>query len=186
MGQLIAEIWEGLRSAGIPEVMLYLPDQSACRCHWKDTALIGDVRVALLADQDRQIVRILPVDSCAGIGVASPKGVDPSGYKTVVHQKLRSRFGGDEVTPEADAAPEPDGENQPRAVEEPGTTQPPAYSQPVAAAPEAPSEPPPEPESAARPDTLASRWRVATRVPERRASGSGGTSSGSFPGMRRL
>ena len=48
---LITEIWAGLNDAGMPEVMLYLPDGSAYRCHWNDTALIGTVRVALLADQ---------------------------------------------------------------------------------------------------------------------------------------
>jgi hypothetical protein len=88
MAQLISEIWEGLRNAGLPEVMLYLPDNSASRCHWDDTALVGGVRVALLADQDRQIVRILPVDSCVGIGIASPKGTDPCGYKREVFNKL--------------------------------------------------------------------------------------------------
>ncbi len=88
MAQLISEIWEGLRAAGLPEVMLYLADNSASRCHWEDTTLINGVRVALLADQDRQIVRILPVDSCVGIGIASPKGTDPSGYKRVIFNKL--------------------------------------------------------------------------------------------------
>ena len=91
MAQLISEIWAGLRDAGLPEVMLYLQDNSASRCHWDDTTLVGEIRVALLADQDRQIVRILPVDSCAGIGIASPKGIDPSGYKRVVFQKLRGQ-----------------------------------------------------------------------------------------------
>jgi hypothetical protein len=81
-------MWEGLRDAGLPEVMLYLPDGSASRCHWNDTAVIGDVRVALLGDQERGIVRIVPVASCLGLGIASPKGNDPSGYKAVVLTKL--------------------------------------------------------------------------------------------------
>ena len=42
MTDLIAEIWSGLKDAGMPEVMLYLSDGSACRCHWDETALIGD------------------------------------------------------------------------------------------------------------------------------------------------
>jgi hypothetical protein len=95
MSELITELWQGLRDAGLPEVMLYLPDGSASRCHWDDTAAIGDVRVALLSDQDRNIVRIIPVDQCAGIGIPSPKGVDPAGYRSVVQNKLRDRFPGD-------------------------------------------------------------------------------------------
>lgn len=89
MSQLISEIWKGLRDAGIPEVMLYLPDYSASRCHWNDTTMLGGTLVAVIADQERKIVRLLPVDTCTGIGVASPKGVDPSGYKAVVQAKLR-------------------------------------------------------------------------------------------------
>jgi hypothetical protein len=88
MTDLIATMWEGLRDAGLPEVMLYLPDGSASRCHWDDTAIIGAVRVALLGDQDRGIVRIVPVSSCVGIGIASPKGVDPVGYRAVIKGKL--------------------------------------------------------------------------------------------------
>ena len=42
MTDLIAEIWAGLKDAGMPDVMLYLSDGSACRCHWNETALIGD------------------------------------------------------------------------------------------------------------------------------------------------
>ena len=64
MTDLITEIWVGLRDAGMPDVMLYLADGSAYRCHWDETALIGEVRVALLADQDRKIVRIMPVHEC--------------------------------------------------------------------------------------------------------------------------
>ena len=30
---LITEIWSAMRDAGLPEVMLYLPDGSASRCH---------------------------------------------------------------------------------------------------------------------------------------------------------
>jgi hypothetical protein len=93
MTDLIAEIWAGLKDAGLPEVMLYLPDGSACRCHWDDTALIGTVRVALLADQDRKVVRVTPIHECKGIGIASPKGTDPAGYKAVVQSKLAERFG---------------------------------------------------------------------------------------------
>jgi hypothetical protein len=92
MDNFIAEIWEGLSEADMPEVMLYLPDGSACRCHWEDTALVGTVRVALLADQDRKIVRIMPVHECKGIGVASPKGTDPAGYRSVVQTKLNDHF----------------------------------------------------------------------------------------------
>ncbi len=89
---LITEIWAGLKDAGLPEVMLYLPDGSACRCHWDDTALIGNIRVALLADQDRKVVRVMPVHECQGIGFASPKGTDPAGYRTVIQSKLNERF----------------------------------------------------------------------------------------------
>ena len=89
MVDLISDIWVMLRDAGMPEVMLYLADGTACRCHWDETALMGSVRVALLADQDRKIVRIVPVNECKGIGVASPKGTDPAGYRSVVQSKLR-------------------------------------------------------------------------------------------------
>ncbi len=91
MPDLIAEIWEGLKDAGMPDVMLYLSDGSACRCHWDETVLIGKVRVALLADQDRKVVRIVPIQDCRGIGVASPKGTDPAGYRSVVQSKLAER-----------------------------------------------------------------------------------------------
>jgi hypothetical protein len=93
MTDLITEIWAGLSEAGMPEVMLYLSDGSAYRCHWNDTALIGTTRVALLADQDRKIVRIMPVHECQGIGIASPKGMDPAGYRSVIQGKLDERFG---------------------------------------------------------------------------------------------
>lgn len=92
MPDLIGDIWEGLKEAGMPEVMLYLSDGSAYRCHWDDTAVIGSVRVALLADQDRKIVRIVPIHDCRGIGVASPKGTDPSAYRSVVQNKIVERF----------------------------------------------------------------------------------------------
>ncbi len=92
MSDLITDIWEGMKEAGMPEVMLFLADGSASRCHWDETALIGSVRVALLADQDRKIVRIVPVHDCKGIGVASPKGTDPAGYRSVVQVKLNERF----------------------------------------------------------------------------------------------
>ena len=94
-GGFITEIWSGLNDAGLPEVMLYLPDGAAYRCHWDDTATVGEVRVALLADQDRKIVRIVPVHQCQGIGIASPKGTDPAGYRAVVQAKLNEKFQGD-------------------------------------------------------------------------------------------
>lgn len=94
MTDLIAQLWRALRDAGLPEVMLYLPDGSACRCHWDDTAMIGPTRVALLADQDRKIVRIMPIAECKGIGIASPKGTDPMGYRPFVQEKLNEAFGG--------------------------------------------------------------------------------------------
>ncbi len=93
MNDLISQIWAGMKDAGMPEVMLYLADGSASRCHWDETALVGSVRVALLADQDRKIVRIMPVHECTGIGVASPKGTDPAGYRSVIQNKLTERFG---------------------------------------------------------------------------------------------
>ena len=99
MAALITEIWQGLREAGLPEVMLYLPDHTASRCHWDDTALIGNVRVALLGDQERNIVRIQAVDECIGIGVASPKGTDPMSYRFVVHSKIPAKFGRDGEPP---------------------------------------------------------------------------------------
>jgi hypothetical protein len=92
MADLISDIWEGLREAGMPEVMLYLPDGAASRCHWDETALIGETRVALLGDQERNIVRIIPIAECIGIGIPSPKGVDPTGYRGVVQNKLRQAF----------------------------------------------------------------------------------------------
>jgi hypothetical protein len=101
MTDLITEIWEGLKDAGMPDVMLYLSDGSACRCHWDETALVGTVRVALLADQDRKIVRIVPVHECKGIGVASPKGMDPAGYRSVVQGKLNGRSPSEPHLPQA-------------------------------------------------------------------------------------
>ena len=93
MTDLITQLWTTLKDAGMPEVMLYLPDGTACRCHWNDTALVGTTRVALLADQDRKIVRIMPIGECKGIGIASPKGTDPMGYRPVVKDKLTESFG---------------------------------------------------------------------------------------------
>jgi hypothetical protein len=92
MTDLITQIWSAMKDAGMPEVMLYLPDGTACRCHWDDTSMIGPTRVALLADQERKIVRIMPIVECKGIGIASPKGTDPVGYRTVVHEKLHEAF----------------------------------------------------------------------------------------------
>ncbi len=88
MNDFIVQLWQDLRDAGIPEVMLYLADGTASRCHWDETALLGSERVALLADQERGIVRVMPVRACAGIGIASPKGIDPSGYRRAIHEKL--------------------------------------------------------------------------------------------------
>ncbi len=85
---LFVELWEQLRDAGLPEVMLYLADGSACRCHWDQTALIGDTRVALLSDQERGIVRIMPLSTIAGLGVAAPKGTDPQGYRSTVQELI--------------------------------------------------------------------------------------------------
>ncbi len=102
MSDMIARMWEGLRDAGMPEVMLYLPDGSASRCHWNDTAMIGETRVALLGDQDRGIVRIIPVASCSGIGVASPKGTDPVGYRSVIRSKLFAHSGEGDAPASAD------------------------------------------------------------------------------------
>ncbi len=90
MSDLIEGLWSGLRDAGLPEVMLYLPDGSASRCHWEDTAVVGGVRVALLADQERGIVRIVPVSTCLGLGIAAPKGTDPSAYRPMVRARLDS------------------------------------------------------------------------------------------------
>ncbi len=140
MASLISDIWAGLRDAGLPEVMLYLSDNSACRCHWDDTAEIGEVRVALLADQDRQIVRIVAVDSCVGIGVASPKGVDSSGYKLFVQKKLRQ--GGGDPEPAIEPAP--------------------AWSPPPEPQAPPPQPAPPQPAPAAPP---ASRFGVAMKPP---------------------
>lgn len=99
MAELISEIWQGLRDAGLPEVMLYLPDNTASRCHWDDTALIGNVRVALLGDQERNIVRIQAIDQCIGIGVAAPKGTDPMNFRFVVHSKLTAKYGRESEPP---------------------------------------------------------------------------------------
>jgi hypothetical protein len=92
MTDLISELWEGLREAGLPEVMLYLSDGTASRCHWDQTTQVGDLRVALLGDQERNIVRILPLRDCIGIGVASPKGTDPLNFRSVVQERLVAHF----------------------------------------------------------------------------------------------
>jgi len=97
LSEIITELWEGLRQAGMPEVMLYLADGSASRCHWDDTAMLGAIRVALLADQERNIVRIVPVESSVAIGIPTPKGVDSVGFRAVVQQKLRERHQDSEV-----------------------------------------------------------------------------------------
>ena len=147
MTQLISEIWEGLCSAGLTEVMLYLPDNSAARCHWRDTAVIAGVRVALIADQERKIVRIVPVDSCAGIGVASPKGVDPTGHRSFVLNKIVNQFP-QPTDPFAVAAEAPEPEHHPAPSEVPAATShaeppPPPPAPPTAPEPEPPVVPPP-------------------------------------------
>src|SRR3954462_1765925 len=91
MSEPISLIWAGLRDAGMPDVMLFMPDGTASRCHWDETAMIGATRVALLGDQERKIVRVVPVDSCVGIGAAAPKGIDTSGYRGMVQSKLADR-----------------------------------------------------------------------------------------------
>ncbi len=88
MSNQIAELWQELCNAGMPEVMLFLHDGSASRCHWDDTATLGGTRVALVADQDRKIVRIVPLETCTGIGIASPKGTDPAGFRAIVRESL--------------------------------------------------------------------------------------------------
>jgi hypothetical protein len=93
MTDLITQLWSALRDAGLPEVMLYLSDGTACRCHWNDTTLVGTTRVALLADQDRKIVRIMPISDCKGIGIAPPKATDPMGYRPLIQEKLVAAFG---------------------------------------------------------------------------------------------
>ncbi len=92
MSESITQIWSGLREAGMPDVMLFLPDGTACRSHWEETAIIGSIRVALLGDQERKIVRVIPVDACIGIGVATPKGIDTSCFRGMVQSKLNERF----------------------------------------------------------------------------------------------
>jgi len=91
MSESITQIWSGLRDAGLPDVMLFLPDGTASRCHWDETAMIGPTRVALLGDQERKIVRVIPVEACIGIGVASPKGIDTSCFRGMVQNKLNER-----------------------------------------------------------------------------------------------
>jgi hypothetical protein len=92
MSDSITQIWSGLRDAGMPEVMLFLPDGTASRSHWEETAMIGGMRVALLGDQERKIVRVVPVESCIGIGVATPKGIDTSCFRGMVQSRLSERF----------------------------------------------------------------------------------------------
>jgi hypothetical protein len=155
MVQLISEIWAGLRDAGMPEVMLYLPDHSASRCHWDDTVEIGGIRVAIIADQERKIVRLLAVDSCTGIGVASPKGVDPSGYKATVQTKLNGHG------PTVEAEP---------LVEEPAPVAAPPPPAPAYAPP--PPEAPPSPVKSENP---AARWG-GIAIPPRNSSRFGNVS----------
>ena len=84
--------------------------------------MVGSVRVALLGDQDRAIVRLMPIEACVGIGVPSPKGTDPMMYRGVVKEKLAA------VAPSAHEAAEFDGtpKSVPATVEPlPPTTLPP-------------------------------------------------------------
>lgn len=153
MAQHISEIWAGLYEAGFSEVMLFLPDNTASRCNWNETAVIDGVRVALLADQDRKIVRVLPIDNCTGIGIASPKGTDPSGYKSIVQKRIFKKFGGpngEEYVEEEEARPE-----------EPAPTAAAAVAPPPTPAP----APPPAPEPTAKVDPIASRWGIALKSP---------------------
>ena len=53
--------------------------------------MIGATRVALLGDQERKIVRVVPVESCIGIGVATPKGIDTSCFRGMVQSRLTER-----------------------------------------------------------------------------------------------
>jgi hypothetical protein len=92
MSDSITQIWSGLRDAGMPEVMLFLPDGTASRSHWDDTAVIGSTRMALLGDQERKIVRVIPIEACMGIGVACPKGIDTSTFRSMVQSKLNERL----------------------------------------------------------------------------------------------
>jgi hypothetical protein len=91
MSESISQIWAGLRDAGMPDVMLFLPDGTASRSNWDETAMIGPVRVALLGDQERKIVRVIPVESCIGIGIATPKGIDTSCFRGMVQNRLSER-----------------------------------------------------------------------------------------------
>jgi hypothetical protein len=92
MSESITQIWSGLRDAGMPDVMLFMPDGTASRSHWDETAIIGGIRVALLGDQERKIVRVVPVESCIGIGLATPKGIDTSCFRGMVQGRLTERL----------------------------------------------------------------------------------------------
>ena len=91
MSESISQIWAGLRDAGMPDVMLFMPDGTASRSNWDETAMIGPIRVALLGDQERKIVRVVPVESCIGIGIATPKGIDTSCFRGMVQTRLSER-----------------------------------------------------------------------------------------------
>ncbi len=92
MTDLMTGLWEGLRDAGLPEVMLFMADGTASRCHWDQTVMVGEVRVALLGDQERNVVRVVPIRDCAGIGLASPKGTDTSTFRSIVRARLVEQF----------------------------------------------------------------------------------------------
>ena len=44
-------------------------------------------------------MRIMPVHECKGIGIASPKGTDPAGYRSVVQAKLQRTIPGRSRSP---------------------------------------------------------------------------------------
>ncbi len=106
----ITMIWQGLRDAGMPEVMLYLPDGTASRCHWDNSLVIGTMRVALLGDQERNIVRLVAVEDCNGVGIPSPKGTDPMNYRTVVQNRLRQALDFEESPEVNDTTTAPEAE----------------------------------------------------------------------------
>src|SRR5271169_6795642 len=43
------------------------------------------------SDLERKIVRVIPVESCIGIGIATPKGIDTSSFRGMVQNRLAER-----------------------------------------------------------------------------------------------
>ncbi len=41
----------------------------------------------------------MPIEECKGIGIASPKGTDPMGYRPLVLEKLNECFGAKDAAP---------------------------------------------------------------------------------------